>query len=78
MGWMRTYVAPAIIKSTGLMLVRQDKAAINPVVERITTANLAVKPLTKLQITTGVRRRSVNRGTRMICTARLIGDDGNM
>jgi hypothetical protein len=75
---METYVAPAIIKSTGLILVRQDKAAMNPVVERITMTNLAVKPLTKLQIITGVRRRSVNRGARMICTARLIGDGGNM
>jgi hypothetical protein len=42
----------------------------------MTITSLAVKPLTKLQITTGVRRRSVNRGTRVICTACLIGDGG--
>lgn len=45
---MRTHVAPAMIKSMALMFVRQDKAAINPVVVRMTMTNLAVRLSIKL------------------------------
>lgn len=72
------YVAPAMIKSIALILIRQDKAAINPVVAKTTITNLAVKPSIKLQIITGVRRRTVTRGTRKTRTALCINDGGKM
>lgn len=67
-----------MVKSMALTFVKQDKAAIKPVVARTTTTNLAVRPSIKLQIMTGVRRRIVTRGTRKTRTALVISNGGKI
>lgn len=72
------YVAPATASSTVLVLVKPDNTTMKPVVAIVITTSLAVKLLTKLQMMTGIKSRTMMNGAIRILAARVIDDAGNM
>jgi hypothetical protein len=74
---MCTHVAPATTSSTVLALVKLDNTATKPVVAVMIITNLAVKLLTKLQMMTGAKSRTMMNGIIRILAVCVMNDRGN-